>query len=293
MEAEDRIPADESTVAVKSLSGLLEMPPLGGAISTSMSPKANGERVTAAVQEENVKPEASQAVIALLKLGLSSSLRPQQPIYELNNEPCAIVKKRSFEMSDDEASSISAEPHKDGPGECWPEQSSLIGKSCEKQIGESIPVKEEIGVPKPQVESRAMESNSGQLNIGAETASPTEEAGSRLSQPAKKKKRTKDQTGKDSGSVRSDWGVPKAYIRRTMKMITSDNMLLSRDVPPLVANATEKFLSWFISSCADELKQKESDEKTHRVGYGDVSDMISNGGGKLGFLSFVVPPPLP
>ncbi len=293
MEAEDRAPADESTVAVKSPSGFLEMPLLGGATSTFMSPKANDERVMTAVQEENVKPEASQAVIGLLKLGLPSSLRPQQPIDELDNEPCAIVKKHSFEISDDEASSISAEMHKDGPGECLPEQSSSFGKSCEEQIGESIPVKEEIGVSEPQVESWEMESNSGKLNIGAETASSAKEAGSRLSQPAKKKKRTKDRTGKDTGSVGSDWGVPKAYIRRTMKMITSDNMLLSRDVPPLVANATEKFLSWFILSCADELIQKEPDEKTHKLGYGDVSDMISNGGGKLGFLSFVVPPPLP
>ncbi len=291
MEAEDRTPAGESTVAVKSPLGLLEMPSLDGAISTSQ--KAKDVKVMMAEQED-VKPEASQAVMGLLKLGLTSSLEPQQPIEELNNEPRTIVTKRHFEMWDDQSSSMSVEAHQDGPGECLPEQSSSIAKSCEEQVGESSPVKVEIAAP--QGESRETELNSGQLNRVAAAASPVKEEGSMLPQPAKKKKRTKDQTGKDSSSassVGSDWGVPKAYIRRTMKSITSDNMLLSRDVPPLVAYATEKFLSWFISSCADDVKQNEPDNKTRKIDYGDVSDMISNGGGKLGFLSFVVPPPLP
>ncbi len=291
MEDEGRTkPVDEMTVAVKRASGLLEIPTRDG--FTLPSRKANSESVTAALQAENVKSEASQAVIGLLQLGLSPlSYRAEQPRNEFNNEPCANVKKRPFELSNDEASSISAEQHKDGPGECLPEQRSSIGQSCEEEIGESIPVKEEIGVPESQVESRAMGSNSEQINIGAETAPPTEEAGSTQSQPAKKqKRRLKDRAG---CSIGSDWGVPKAYIRRTMKLITSENMLLSRDVPPLVANATEKFLVWLISSCANELDQKAPVEKIHKLSYGDISDLISNGGGKLGFLTFVVPPPLP
>ncbi len=296
MAAEDRTPAGEPTVTVESPSGLLEkVPSLDGATSISTSQKEKDVNLMLNMQEY-AKPEASQAVMGLLKLGLTSSLRPQQPIGELNNKPHTIVKKHDFETLDGQ-SSMSAEVHQDGPGECLSEQSrSLIGKAREDQIGETSPVKEEIGVAAPQGESREEELNSGQLSRAVAAtvavAPPVKEEGSMLPQPTKKKKRTKDQAGKDSNSVGSDWGVPKAYIRRTMKSITSDNMLLSRDVLPLVGYATEKFLSWFISSCA-EVKQKEPEEKIRKIDYGDVSDVISNGGGKLGFLSFVVPPPLP
>ncbi len=296
-EEEDRTPGGESTVTVKGLSKLLEVPPVDGttSISTSQQKANDDETGTTVMKEEDVKPEASQAIMGLLQLGLASSFRSQQSIEELDNEPRPIVKKRPVETSADESSSISADVHQDGLGECLPGQSSsLIDKSSKEQIGESSPVKEEIRAAEPQGEPREMKLNSGQLNISpAPAASPATAVDSSPSQPAKKKKRNKDQNGKDSGSAGLEWSLPKAYVRRTMKLITSENILLSRDVPPFVAQATEKFLSWFVSTCVDELKEKEPNVKTLKVSYGDVSDTISNGGGKLSFLSFIVPPPMP